>query len=199
MPPHRANLNKSYFTDRQDRYLHFSGHSPLAQYCFSFLQTSSRFSYRLLPASSSGDDYSLYWHDSRIHPHNIEKKADLGLSTFQAMCRLGSTACLGNLDRMGDFTGRRDVLIFPMIQAGQFGIREEERALSMLFHHLSEHHNSDSSGNNQYNGPLVDLTSGYFGLYKDYRDLVLRSDLRTRIIAASPKVRQETCMPSSSD
>ena len=59
----------------------------------------------------------------------------------------------------------------------------------MLFHHLSEHHNSDSGGNYQYDGPLMDLTSGYFGLYKDYRDLVLRSDLRTRIIAASPKVR----------
>ena len=36
--------------------------------------------------------------------------------------------------------------------------------------------------------PLVDLTSGYFGLYEPYQELILASDVETRIIAAGPKV-----------
>ncbi|EKM55253.1 uncharacterized protein PHACADRAFT_143344 [Phanerochaete carnosa HHB-10118-sp] len=182
-----ANLNTSYFTDRQDRYLHFSHHRHLAQYCYGFLQASSRFSYRLLPAVLKPEDYTLHWHDSQTHPHNYEQKAGQLLSTFQETSRLGSTECLGNLDKMGDITQLRDVLVFPIIQAGQFGVREEERALSMLFHHLSGQHDNDRNRNGHYDGPLIDLTSGYFGLYRDYRDLVLQSDLRCRIISASPK------------
>jgi len=34
---------------------------------------------------------------------------------------------------------------------------------------------------------LVDLTSGYFGLYKPYQHLILASDVDTRIVAASPR------------
>ena len=71
--------------------------------------------------------------------------------------------------------------------SGQFGLREEEPALAMLFSHLSQEH--DGKVGDDYGGKLMDLTSGYFGLYKDYRDLVLRANLRCRIIAASPKVR----------
>jgi CDP-diacylglycerol--glycerol-3-phosphate 3-phosphatidyltransferase len=91
---------------------------------------------------------------------------------------------------MSDFTQRREVLVFPIIQAGQFGVREEERVLSMLFHLLSERHDGNKRRDGHYDGPLLDLTSGYFGLYKDYRDSVLQSDLRCRIIAAGPKVRK---------
>lgn len=101
---------------------------------------------------------------------------------------------MGQLDRTGE-TPRNDVLVFPVVQAGQFGIREEERTLSMLFSHLSEQQQlSAGSGDSYYNGPLMDITSGYFGLYKDYQDLVLRSNLRCRIIAASPKVRDRPCI-----
>lgn len=35
----------------------------------------------------------------------------------------------------------------------------------------------------------VDLTSGYFGLYKKYKQLVVESPAAVRIIAASPKVK----------
>ena len=92
-------------------------------------------------------------------------------------------AGMGRLDKTSD----GDVLIFPIIQAGQFGIREEERALSMLFSHLSQQHSRKDDQHDD--GPLMDLTSGYFGLYKDYRELVLQANLRCRILAASPKVR----------
>jgi len=52
--------------------------------------------------------------------------------------------------------------------------------LSMLFSHLSMVKPSASFN------PLMDLTSGYFGLCKPYQDLILQSSIDCRIIAASP-------------
>lgn len=77
------------------------------------------------------------------------------------------------------------MLVFPVIQGGQFNIREEEQCLSMLFDHLAKMPASASFK------PSMDLTSGYFGLYKPYQDLILKSSINCRIIAASPKVKGE--------
>lgn len=76
------------------------------------------------------------------------------------------------------------MLIFPIIQAGQFGVREEERCLHTLFEHISAETNPKETDAR----PLMDITSGYFGLYKPYQDLVLNAPINTRIICASPKV-----------
>jgi len=150
----------------------------LAQYCFSFLESISTCSYRLLSSTSpkSTEGYRLEWPDSHTHPHNIESKAEKALSKLQASYILPSTILQPEfLD-----TGHSEVLVFPIIQAGQFNIREEERCLSMLFEHLSTPAVSTSFN------PSMDLTSGYFGLYKPYQELILRSSIDCRIIAASP-------------
>ncbi|KAF9463914.1 hypothetical protein BDZ94DRAFT_1257747 [Collybia nuda] len=174
-----ANLNESYFNNRQDRYIHFTSQPRLAQYCFDFLQTISTFSYKLLPStpissthSYQQEDYTLQWPDPDTHPHHIHQKAEAAISAFQTSRRQSESA---------ESDG---VVIFPIIQAGQFNVREEETALWLLFHHL----NSQSSQKPpKTKKPLVDLTSGYFGLYEPYQDLILASDVKTRIVAASPK------------
>ena len=75
------------------------------------------------------------------------------------------------------------VLIFPVIQAGQFGVREEENTLALLLKHVQLY------GGESGQRPLVDLTSGYFGLYRPYQELILASkNVDTSINAASPKV-----------
>lgn len=76
----------------------------------------------------------------------------------------------------------------PIIQGGQFSLREEERALSLLFQEFPRQSVQLSHQPGIYSGPLIDLTSGYFGLYDDYCQLILQSSVRCRIIAASPKV-----------
>ena len=78
------------------------------------------------------------------------------------------------------------VVIFPVIQAGQFHIREEEECLRQLFYHLDPARSRDTTPDFQ---PLLNLTSGYFGLSKLYKNLILRSHVPTSIICASPKVR----------
>ncbi|KAJ7592660.1 hypothetical protein C8J56DRAFT_822576 [Mycena floridula] len=171
-----ANLNKSYFTDRQDRYLHFDKTGPrLAQYCFDFLKTVSTFSFRLTPRVESSlskhsyeqDGYVIEWPHADVHPHYFHQKAQGAFSDLQVKYRSMSVE-------------DGQVALLPIIQGGQFGIREEETILGSLFQALQR---KDDSAK-----PLVHLTSGYFSLYRPYQDLILACrDVIFRIVAASPK------------
>ena len=175
---HRANLNESYFTDRQDRYLHFKSPS-MSNYCNQFLETFAAYCYKLQtpPVSSGSDsteDYSLLWTNDAVHPEKIESSLGQRLRELQQK-QLTSNSPL-------DAQQETNALIFPIIQGGQFGVREEERAIDLLFDRL------DQSNKQSSDVPLVDLTSGYFGLYKPYQELVRRSNVDCRIVCASPKV-----------
>lgn len=78
------------------------------------------------------------------------------------------------------------ILLLPVIQAGQFNIREEETSLRLLFDSLQSITSSFTAASLR---PLMDITSGYFGLYQTYRDHILRSsNIDCRIVAAGPKV-----------
>ncbi|KAJ6512666.1 CDP-diacylglycerol-glycerol-3-phosphate 3-phosphatidyltransferase [Mycena sanguinolenta] len=174
-----ANLNKSYFTDRQDRYIHFTEQKLLSQYCFDFIQTVSAFSFQLQPPRSGGStgphslrdrEYNLSWPIPETHPHNIHATAETALSSLQNIYHPTTP----------DHFGPQKVTLVPLIQAGQFNIRDEETVLKMLFEHL------DAESKNTR--PVIDLTSGYFGLYKEYQNLVLQSStLDCRIVASSPR------------
>ncbi|SJL09879.1 uncharacterized protein ARMOST_13260 [Armillaria ostoyae] len=175
-----ANLNESYFTNRQDRYIHFSKQKQLANYCFQFLKVVSTCSYMLSPAEDTmsdsapysyrQEDYTMHWSDPDTHPHNFNEKLQKALSTFQERHRQSST--------FGSSAG--DVTLLPIVQGGQFGIREEETAIELLFKHLQ----SISQGPR----PFMDLTSGYFNLYQPYQNLLLTSPgVDVRVLAASPK------------
>ncbi|KAJ7145065.1 hypothetical protein C8R43DRAFT_1012747 [Mycena crocata] len=172
-----ANLNKSYFTDRQDRYLHFAGQAQLSQYCCDFIQTVSNFSFKLDapssrrqlgPHSVRESEYHISWPMPETHPHHIHNTAELALSSLQDTYR----------QRTPEQLDPTKVTMFPLIQAGQFNIRDEETTLKMLFTHLDT----------QSTRPLLDLTSGYFGLYKEYQHLILQSsNIDCRILASSPR------------
>lgn len=177
-----ANLNKSYFTDRQDRYIHFSKSPSLAQYCYDFLRTVAPYTFKLLPEPPDGptsphsyhkEDYFLAWQDAN-HPHEIHSAVRHALTQFQTS-RVNSTVS----ERSA--SPGKDVLIFPLVQGGQFGIREEEEAFQLLFQHIGSQKNSRL---------LLDLTSGYFSLYKPYQNMILSApNVDCRIVAASPQVR----------
>ncbi|KIY71182.1 phospholipase D/nuclease [Cylindrobasidium torrendii FP15055 ss-10] len=169
-----ANLSKVYFTNRRDRYIHLQQNSRLADYCLDFLKTVSTFSFRLLPSNDAQpssqysypqEDYLVDWPDSQTHPHQIHTKVESAFKTFQAS-HLSATPSESN-----------DVHLHPLIQGGQFNVREEEETLHSLFDYLK----TDETR------PLLDLTSGYFNLYKPYQKLVLDAkNINTRIVAASP-------------
>ncbi|KAI0958047.1 hypothetical protein AcW1_006237 [Taiwanofungus camphoratus] len=186
-----ANLNTSYFSDRQDRYIYFTAQSQLSQYCFTFLEQVTAFSYSLLPSPSNKEEYILHWPDDRTHPQSIEEKAQDALTAFHAAyCAqsLGREVPRPTEEYEKPEGGQTDVLLFPIIQAGQFNIREEERCLALLFDELSKKQPASGPAPTKYNGPLLDLTSGYFGLYNAYQELIIRSQMACRVLAASPKV-----------
>ena len=183
----RANLNESYFTNRQDRYIHFNQPS-LAAYCQDFLRASSAFTYRLIPDVSTSEGYRTHWDQAAAHPQHIEPLAQSILSDFQSRWRTQSLEALEDLQRGSASAVEDNALIMPVIQGGQFGIREEEEALASLLKGLSQHQTNRPHTSKAYNGPLIDFTTGYFGIYNDYCKLILQSALRYRIICSSPKV-----------
>lgn len=99
-----------------------------------------------------------------------------------------------------------DTWFWPVIQAGVLGIKEEEAALGKVFNAvrrvyevpppavMEEKSQSEEGETRQPPTPVetdkvtVDLTSGYFGLYKAYKRAVIDSPAPVRVIAASPKV-----------
>ena len=178
-----ANLNESYFTNRQDRYIYFSDQPELARYCHEFMQLVTPFSYKLLPSGSQSpdttssvhsytqDDYTLHWPEPDTHPHYFNSTAEAAFKSFQKRSRERQSPSPSPKGKAA--------LLFPVIQAGQFNIQEEETIFSKLFRFLSR-----DSGR-----PLLDLTSGYFSLYTPYQEhIVSAKNVDCRIVAASPKV-----------
>lgn len=105
-----------------------------------------------------------------------------------------------------------DTWFWPVIQAGVLGIKEEEAALGKVFNAvrrvyevpapavMEEKSQSEDGETRQPPTPVetdkvtVDLTSGYFGLYKAYKRVVIDSPVPVRVIAASPKVCPSSCV-----
>lgn len=103
-----------------------------------------------------------------------------------------------------------DTWFWPVIQAGELGVKEEEAALGRVWEAVRASHaptavvNGANHGQKQDQGfsqeqekqsaalsrtkVEVDITSGYFGLYKKYKQWIIDSPALTRVIAASPEV-----------
>jgi CDP-diacylglycerol--glycerol-3-phosphate 3-phosphatidyltransferase len=114
-----------------------------------------------------------------MSPQHIEHQAGLAFSSLQ---RRHNAKCGDVQERLQT---EDSVLLFPVIQAGQLGIREEEDCLRLLFDHLRGAGDRDTTAGFH---PVLSLTSGYFGLSDLYKNLILRSHIPTRIICASPEV-----------
>ncbi|KAH9945777.1 CDP-diacylglycerol-glycerol-3-phosphate 3-phosphatidyltransferase [Epithele typhae] len=170
-----ANLNTTYFSNRQDRYLQFTDQPRLADYCFAFLQAASTFSYKLLPSPGISGEYTLHWPDTSTHPHRIEAKAQQALLEFQKVQRETSTVRPVTATEKASLDHEDDVMIFPIIQAGQFDIREEERCVSLIFQHLA--------AQQKYTIPQRWLLLAS----QTVSAAVMNSHIACRILAASPK------------
>ena len=126
---------------------------------------------------SPGLPYSLSWSTRTLHPERIENEAEKALRDFQVKQLQTSVA-----NSKESVDSSNDVLIFPIIQAGQFNIREEEGCVDSLFRHLNRY----ASVNNEI--PRIDFTSGYFSLSKNYQKLIQHSPVDCRVLCASPSV-----------
>ncbi|KAG8747557.1 CDP-diacylglycerol--glycerol-3-phosphate 3-phosphatidyltransferase [Ceratobasidium sp. 414] len=164
-----ANLSASYFTNRQDRYVHIESAPPLTSYLVDLLRAFSEYSWRLRPAPGTSLGYALDWFRQDSNVFNFGNLAKNDIAKLQESMR----------DKTSSIHLAEQPVILPMIQSGVLGIREEEQSLTRLF-------NLVESGD-PFHDTLVDLTSGYFALYGPYQDRVLSSNADYRIVAASPQ------------
>ncbi|KAF9506815.1 hypothetical protein BS47DRAFT_1333634 [Hydnum rufescens UP504] len=197
-----ANLSSSYFTNRQDRYFHLVDQRHLVDYFSAFLRTFSLFAYSLLPpslstASSSNNSYSssdsqyhLSWRHPTAHPRNFEIAAETAIKALQDSHtkpnpRIVSPSVVIPESDPADV--EHDTEIYPLIQSGVLGIREEECVLTRLFDHHLESSSQPRASDSGRKKTMIDLTSGYFALYEPYQRRALCPGPHWRIIAASPK------------
>ncbi|CED84006.1 Phosphatidylglycerolphosphate synthase [Phaffia rhodozyma] len=197
-----ANLSKDYFSTRQDRYFYFRNSLHLTTYLSNLLRLYTGYSYLLTPttftaasaststlksssssssspssaltasASTEPQPYALYWPHTTVDPRDFHAHAFATLSAFQASWSR----------KTRDWEGKRvdaDTSVWPVLQAGVLGIKEEERAMSAVWKAVDKFKEEGRA--------LVDLTSGYFSLYDMYKKAVIESKADVRIIAAAPK------------
>lgn len=155
----------------------------MAEYLADFLDTLSNFSFRLTVPSLSSTTrhsiepkdgaYRLSWLNSTTHPHHFESEAGAAVKALQ----------LGYANASCEQNEENDTVIYPLIQSGVLGVREEETVLSSLFEALLRR-----GQRNPEHRSNVDLTSGYFALYEPYQVHSLKQGLDWRVLAASPKV-----------
>lgn len=195
-----ANLAQSYFTNRQDRYIQISSHPALLSYLSSLTRLLSDYSYKVTPHARPGTlgahsvtlqpgsspkvvgkrgalragGPGALWHQRSLPPRGWAHHACATLNAFQQAWRASNgVRCRDARDNGAD------TWLWPVLQAGVLDIREEEQAMGLVF---------DAIKDAQKESPIdVDLTSGYFGLYKGYQKAVIESPAPVRIIAASPE------------
>lgn len=191
-----ANLAQSYFTNRQDRYMFIGHHPALLSYLSSITRLFSDYSYKVtakarpgtlgthgvtLGHTTGGSDAAALWREVSLPPRGFAPHAKATLNAFQQAWRASN----GVRSRDAAAAGA-DTWFWPVVQAGVLGLHEEESAMELVWDAIRETGGEDIE---------VDLTSGYFGLYRAYKQAVIQSPAPVHIVAASPKV--SLCTSSS--
>ena len=191
--PHRANLAHDYFTSRQDRYVLFKNSPQLADHFSSLADILCDHSFQIdadnvshVPTATKTNPLSSLEHATAYKQslHNCVSK--LTEHTFQT-----NNLCSGvTQTKTNDFSWkelcsslpRADTLVFPLLQMGQYGIRQDELVTRHLLSGATE-------------GENVHLATGYFNPPTEYVDAILTSRGHYKLLAAAPEVRTKSSTP----
>lgn len=173
---HRANLSEDYFSDRQDRYLTFS-HSPeLADYFSTLAQTIAAHSYTAQPNGVLAPALNF---DHLSSAKAAQKYRKLFSSAIQQdLIPAGEVGHFqdGHLSVEPQDVGPGfDTVVYPLLQMGYYGIRQEEMATRKLLEELGREER-------------LCIASGYFNLPPQYTTALLQAEGSCSILAASPQV-----------
>ncbi|XP_074648127.1 CDP-diacylglycerol--glycerol-3-phosphate 3-phosphatidyltransferase, mitochondrial-like [Tubulanus polymorphus] len=190
-----ANLSDSYFTNRQDRYVLIKDCPQLADFFHGLVDTVSSMSFRVLPDNSEvmfdptmphpyteadgGENFKseaqkriLDYVASKIPQKSIDFREQL---TIKSVSELAAAEQTVDDDDSGETSGI-DTWVYPLIQMGPLGIKDDEIVTRVLM-------SSASAESRLY------LASGYFNLTSDYMNVILNnSKAKYDIIMASPQV-----------
>ncbi|SCZ89770.1 BZ3500_MvSof-1268-A1-R1_Chr1-3g01568 [Microbotryum saponariae] len=189
-----ANLSDDYFTNRQDRYMEFSSHAPLADYFSSLLERISSFSYlaTAIDTSTQHPAIDIRWPNSNIGSSPIESAPSFSEDLKLAAGNLVNTltkqwASRSPSDRAGSSSSRTgppfDTSVRPVIQMGLFDVKQEtDMAVPSIFKTANALATAPGGA-----ATTLNWTSGYFSVHEQYKAMVLSSKAGVRIVAASPE------------
>jgi len=161
-----ANLSSDYFTDRQDRYVVVENCPGLADYYESYIDSIGRFSFHL-------DSGQLKPPTDTCHPYlgklqQFVTEAQTIITSF-----MNKQKAEHNLEEK--LEGEGDTLIYPTVQMGQLGIRQDSEVTSKVL----------ASGEQ---GGVFHFGSGYFNLTAEYcHQMMHSSKAGFRILMAHPE------------
>ncbi len=173
--------------NRQDRYVRFVNCPDLADYFSSLVNVVASHSFKLKPdgnaekPSAVPTDPLLSRRAARVYKESLAG-AVKGLNRERSNSEGSEEDCDG-----------ADTLVYPLVQMGSYGIRDDEVVTRRLLE-----------------GPRGEdrlfLASGYFNLPAQYTNAIFRGNGECTILAASPQVRTEcnsyvlsfiSCLPLS--
>lgn len=157
-----ANMSTSYFTVRQDRYLCFPNNKDLASHFSSLIDMVASYSYNL-------DMFGKL----QLQPANLDPMVRPELFRTEMTDSAKELTLMSRIDMRKGI----DTWVFPTMQMGPLGIRQDEHLMMWLLKHLPA-------------GSDLHLSSPYFNLTPEYEESLLRAaeDKNVEILTASPKV-----------
>jgi len=165
-------MSQDYFVNRQDRYILFKDCKQLADFFTDVINTTTNHSFTLGPRGSTRIPSGLTYDPLYSRRTARDYKAALGL----ALQTLSGPTC----QEAPSFAGDLDTVVFPLLQAGFCGIRQDEKVTSRLFLELDKEES-------------LYIASGYFNLPSVYIKSILKSQGPCSILAASPQVKVFSC------
>lgn len=169
-----ANLSNSYFTNRQDRCIEFQESTELADFFSSVLETVCSHSFTLEPDGTIAPP-PIGVNPLHSSTTSAEFKQSLRTAVEGLMCPANSEPFPADAQASVSLQERDDTVVYPLVQMGQVGMLQDQRATERLLHSLEA-------------GSMTYLASGYFNMPASYTDIVLQSPGKWNVLAASPQV-----------
>ncbi|GAA5923723.1 CDP-diacylglycerol--glycerol-3-phosphate 3-phosphatidyltransferase [Sporobolomyces koalae] len=209
-----ANLSRDYFTNRQDRYIEFNQHPPLADFFHSLVNVTSSYSFRVIASdtSTAHPAISLTWPESNPFPCAPFSKSRLvpafSHSAAEAFTNLVSHWRLKPWKSLAsplppfpnapipNFPPSTATSYHPSFPPPPYDTTlrpvlqmfpfgvRDETELVVPEIFKLANALATAPGGGE---TKIDWTSGYFGLREDYKRLVLESKAKVRIVSASPE------------
>ncbi|KAI8063248.1 hypothetical protein BC940DRAFT_307463 [Gongronella butleri] len=169
-----ANLSTDYFTNRQDRYMLFHD-ARVSDYYEELLDVVGSFSYQVTTRAQ------LVMGHGTVDPVKQSRQ-------FKKQARERVLAFLQHqkdvqMQRRRAQNDDHDTALFPVVQMGPFGIRQDEKMTLGLLD-IADQQGRSSKQPLPWN---IHLTSGYFNFTDQYKQVILNTEARFRFLTASPE------------
>ncbi|CAG8824506.1 18069_t:CDS:2, partial [Racocetra persica] len=172
-----ANLSHDYFNNRQDRYMLFTNVTNLNNYFEDLIKTIATFSFTLKPDKNSFKLVLSDIPDPSSQSRLFKKQASLVMKCFIEKWMKKQDIQLNQLEQF-------DTIIFPVIQMAPFSIRQDENATLYILDTITKYNNYYHNEDEYWQ---VFFTSGYFNFTQKYKERILNSSAKFRLLAASPE------------